>query len=56
MKRIFLYASLCLLAAGLSGCKEPDVDTGTSSTADFSGLIISEIAANEEKEDMPTKI
>lgn len=54
MKRIFLYASLCLLAAGLSGCKEPDVDTGTSSTADFSGLIISEIAANEEKEDMPT--
>lgn len=54
MKKSFIYVCLGILAACVSGCKEPDVDTSAPSVADYKGLIISEVAANDEKEDMPT--
>ena len=53
MKRTLLYV-LGLFAAGITGCKEPDPVNISSSAADYEGLIISEVAANEEKDEMPT--
>lgn len=48
-----IYMMLGILAACLTGCKDP-IPVDEPSLDAYEGLVISEVAANENQEDMPT--